>query len=194
MRVENKTIKVTGGSLFAALSIILAVFIAPIVPRLGWGIAIIDPVSVTWILSFLIFGFLSGIICSLAGFIGLFLVDPFIPWGPIFILFATLPLIIIPYAIVKTHSKDANVNEEFSSIKKYMLLSSPAILVRCVIMLLANVLFFWFIMPYAINQFGGLLLISVFVIFINIEQSFWDLYLPWVIVYKTKIYTVSSNH
>ncbi|MHA1754365.1 MAG: hypothetical protein ACTSYR_02480 [Candidatus Odinarchaeia archaeon] len=191
MEFKNNTVKVAGAAIFSAISIVFAITLTPILPRLGWGIAIIDPVSIIWVLCFLIFGFTSGIVCSLIGFIALFTVDPFIPWGPMFKLLATLPLIITPYLLVKLKNNqygNKHLGLEFNSLKKYSLMIIPAIIIRCGIMLVANLLFFIILIPTAIEVFGGILTISVFVIGINIEQSIWDLYIPWVISYPTKIY------
>ena len=63
-------------SVLAALSIAVAP-IASFVPRIpGWGIALFDPVSIFWVVAFLMGGYWVGIMSAFAGTFGLFLYDP----------------------------------------------------------------------------------------------------------------------
>jgi len=191
---KNIAVKTAGGAVFSAISIGFAVSLSPIVPRIpGWGIAIIDPVSIIWILCFLIFGVFAGLICALAGFTTLFYVDPFIPWGPLFKLAATLPLIIIPYILVK-YFRNQNFQKlglKFEKPSVYLIAGLLAVAVRCVIMGVFNILFFMFILGEgAITAVGGLQTVLIIAVAINAEQSFWDLGLPWLITYPTGVYRI----
>ncbi len=191
---NNITVKITGGAIFSAISIGLAVSLAPILPRMpGWGIAFIDPVSIIWVLCFLIFGLLSGLICAFSGFAALFYVDPFIPWGPLFKLTATLPLIILPYALLKYFKNQDSqpLGLRFERLSVYSLFTIPALIIRCVIMGVVNIFFFIFILgEAAITAVGGLPTILLIAMAINAEQSIWDLYIPWLLTYPTKIYKI----
>jgi riboflavin transporter FmnP len=52
-----KTIQIAGAAIFGALSVVISALTTPIIPRIpGWGMAIFDPVSIIWIICFLIFG------------------------------------------------------------------------------------------------------------------------------------------
>ncbi len=189
---NNITVKIAGGAVFSAISIGLALSISPIVPRVpGWGIAFIDPVSIIWVLCFLIFGLLAALICAFSGFAALFYVDPFIPWGPLFKLTATLPLIIIPYILVKYFKNQSSqpLGLKLEKPSFYLLSTLPAIIVRCAVMGFVNILFFIFILGEgAITAVGGLLTVLIMAVAINAEQSIWDLYIPWLLTYPTKIY------
>jgi hypothetical protein len=119
-RVENYTenkkkysivIKITGGAIFAALSLAVAVVAKPLVDslRTPWGMAWWDPVSVIWILSFFVFGYEAGTITSVIGMILLFVTDPTAGWfGPVFKFIATFPLIIVPLIVNKIRKKPLN--------------------------------------------------------------------------------------
>jgi len=88
--------KIVIASVLASLSIAIAP-VAEIVPRIpGWGIAIFDPVSFFWIISFLLGGIWVGLVSTIAGTMGLFLYDP-TAVGPFFKLVATLPMILVPW-------------------------------------------------------------------------------------------------
>ncbi|MHA1409459.1 MAG: hypothetical protein ACTSQY_03905 [Candidatus Odinarchaeia archaeon] len=192
MYLKNSTITITGGAIFSAISLLFALVLTPIVPRLPvWGIALIDPISIIWITCFLIFGITAGIICAFIGFVGLFFVDPFVPWGPLFKLAATLPLIIIPYLYIRLSTKsagDGELGNMFSSGRFYLTATLPAVLVRVILMVIFNILFAYLIIPGFIEASGGLLVFILIVIGINIEQSVWDLLIPWLITYPTGIY------
>ena len=97
-------LQIAGAALFCALSIVFAAFVTPFVPRIpGWGIAIIDPVSIIWVMCFLIFGARSGLLCCVLGTFGLMPFDPFAPIGPLMKLSATVALIIVPIMFLKLY-------------------------------------------------------------------------------------------
>lgn len=101
---EKPLLSVTGmvgAAIFGALGAVVAFMTAPYLPRLAWGIAWIDPVSIIWVTCFLIFGAAAGILCCFIGTVALMFVDPFTPVGPVMKLLATLPMILIPFIILK---------------------------------------------------------------------------------------------
>jgi hypothetical protein len=178
----SPTLEIAGAALFGALSIVVS-FSAAFIPRLPWGIALIDPISIVWMVCFLIFGIRSGIICSVAGTIGLMFFDPFAPIGPFMKLAATLPMIIIPFLILRaTRDKESCSGREFVSPKLWFSAGVIATLVRIIIM-----------MPLVIAVVGllfgtPLMEIVIYVLILNTLQSAWDTVVPWLIVYPTKIY------
>lgn len=92
--------KVALAGIMASLSLAAAP-IASVIPRIpGWEIAFFDPVSFFWIIAFLVGGIWVGMISVAAGTLGLFFFDPS-GVGPIFKILATLPMIIIPWLLVR---------------------------------------------------------------------------------------------
>ena len=96
------TLQLAGGAIFGALSIVVS-FIAAFLPRTPEGFAYFDPVSIIWVLCFLIFGPLAGILCSVIGMVGLMFFDPFAPIGPSMKFIATIPMIIVPMLLKKLY-------------------------------------------------------------------------------------------
>ena len=97
-------LQIAGAALFGALSIVFAAFVTPFVPRVpGWFIAIIDPVSIIWVMCFLIFGARSGLLCCVLGSFGLMPFDISAPIGPLMKFSATVALIIVPIMFLKLY-------------------------------------------------------------------------------------------
>ena len=59
------TLEITGAALFSALSIVVGTFLTPTLTNLlrvpGWFIAIIDLISLIWVVCFLLFGARAGL-------------------------------------------------------------------------------------------------------------------------------------
>ena len=111
-------LQIYAAALFGALSLIVSIFTTSFIPRVpGWGIAIIDPVSIIWILCFLIFGTKAGILCCVIGTFSLMPFDPFAPIGPIMKFAATFYLIIVPILFLKLSSNGDGVRSS-QKIKK----------------------------------------------------------------------------
>ncbi len=177
----SPTLEIAGAALFGALSIVVS-FSAAFIPRLPWGIALFDPISIVWIVCFLIFGIRSGIICSVAGTMGLMFFDPFAPIGPFMKLAATLPMILLPWAILRFKKRESCSGSDFTSTKLWFGSGVIATLVRIAIML-----------PLVVAVVGllfgtPLMEIIIYVLILNTLQSAWDIIVPWMIVYPTKIY------
>ena len=92
-------IKIVGAAIFAAISLVVSLLTTAYLPRVQWGLALIDPVSIIWILSFFIFGYEAGLITSSLGMFLLMPFDPFAPVGEIMKFVATVPLILVPLII-----------------------------------------------------------------------------------------------
>ncbi len=182
-----------GAAIFGSLGAVVAFLTAPYLPRMpGWGIAWIDPVSIIWVTCFFIYGAAAGILCCFIGTVALMFVDPWVPIGPIMKLAATLPMILIPFILLKL-KKDWDYSSEALKGKKIIPLTLIAIVIRLFIMFGANILVF-------ILTFGGIesapllwglegiWVILVVVVVINTLQGIWDILIPWLLVYPTKIY------
>jgi len=201
--VEAETVKrrtalskaIAGAAIFGALSFVISAFTAPYLPRMpGWGIAFIDPVSIIWIMCFLVFGLYTGLLCSAIGALGLMFFDPFAPIGPLMKLTATVPLMLVFYAGLRLKYQNP-CGGELKKVKNYAPLRVAGAALRIVLMVVANILLFMYILNinYAKFSLGGFVLTSwsavVFVaVLINAEQSVWDCVIPYLAVYSTKVY------
>lgn len=178
------TVQIVGASLFGALSIVLSL-LAPILPRFLGGIAFFDPVSIAWILCFLIFGPYSGLLCSVIGFIGLIPFDLSFPIiGPFMKFAATIPLIIMPTLILKLykHQDDLFQKDKLKNVKNYLFTGLMSIIIRTIVMVFLNVIVY-------LVFFGrsGLEAWLIVIIIINPIQSIWDLLIPYLLVFSTKL-------
>ncbi len=185
-----------GAAIFGALGAVVAFLTAPYLPRMPWGIAWIDPVSIIWVTCFFIFGAAAGILCCFIGTVALMFVDPFVPIGPIMKLIATLPMILVPFIILKLKKSWEYSSKELKG-KKIILLSTISILVRLCTMIPANILLFVLLFggiesATPIWGFEGIWAILIVVLVINVLQGIWDILIPWLIVYPTRIYEYST--
>ena len=171
------TIQIAGAAIFGALSIVLS-FVAAFLPRY-MGFAYFDPVSIIWMLCFLIFGPLAGILCSIIGMVGLMPFDPFAPIGPFMKFAATIPMIIVPTLLLKLFKTDEDGSDKLKDPKAYGKTGIIAIIVRVAIMVPINIVVYTM-------MFGseGLEFWILFVIIFNILQGIWDLLIPYLIVFK----------
>lgn len=159
-----------------------------------WGIALIDPVSIIWIICFLIFGLYSGLLCSVIGTFGLMFFDPFAPIGPAMKFSATMPLILMFYLGLRLRYKKPQ-GHYLKSLKNYVPLGIAGTILRILVMTVANVLFFTYVIDISYAKFSlGSLVISSWsavilgAALVNAEQSIWDCAIPYIAVYSTKIY------
>ncbi|WP_455367940.1 ECF transporter S component [[Eubacterium] cellulosolvens] len=186
---------IAGAAIFGALSFVTSALTAPYLPRMpGWGIAFIDPVSIIWIICFLIFGFYTGLLCSIIGTFGLMFFDPFTPIGPVMKFAATLPILLVLYFGLRLKYKIPQ-GENLKSLRNYIPLCLGGAVIRIIVMTVANILLFTYVLSisYAKFSLGGFSLTSwsavIFVaVVINAEQSIWDCLLPYLAVHSTKIY------
>jgi len=193
-------LQISGAALFGALSLIVSVFTTPFLPRIpGWGIAIIDPVSIIWIMCFLIFGTRSGILCCVIGTICLLPFDPFTPIGPIMKFSATFALIIVPIMFLKLNRNELGVrnSQKIKNLTNYVVYGVFGVILRIGVMMIANYLLFITLFAGSVAfvslEFIGLPGVSGWsaiyfgVIIINAETSLWDLIIPYIVVFGFKI-------
>ena len=187
--VRNKrsqfTIKIAGGAIFGALSAVVAFVLSPIINASKisalWGMALFDPTSWIWIICFLIFGPIAGVISTAVGSYGLWIID-LNPLGPVFKITATLPLIVIPTLILKLWKKNTLNSKKLKDVKNYVISGIISIVVRNGIMLIFNIV-------YILIAFGGIDLPFVIaaVLIINTYTSVFDLVAPYLIVFVPKL-------
>jgi riboflavin transporter FmnP len=189
-----KTIQIAGAAIFGALSVVISALTTPIIPRIpGWGMAIFDPVSIIWIICFLIFGPIAGLLCCAIGAFGLLLFDP-TGIGPLFKFIATIPLVIIPTLVLKLFKrKERELNSpKLKNTKNYAFTGILALIVRIVLMIIANVIFFMFFANLfewaeAPGTIQAWIFIIIFAIVVNAYQGALDLIIPYLLVYKTDL-------
>ena len=194
-------LQISGAALFGALSLVVSAFTTNILPRIpGWGIAFIDPVSIIWVICFLVFGAKSGMLCCVIGTLGLMPFDNSLPIvGPLMKLSATFALLIVPILFLKLfrYKEGVKSSEKIKNPRNFIVYGLLGILLRIGVMMIANYLLFVTILAYAfpfvsLDFFGlpgvtGWTAIIIVVIFINAETSLWDLIIPYAIVFGAKI-------
>jgi len=199
-RRSQYTLQIVGAALFGALSIVLSALLVPIIPRIpGWGIAIIDPVSILWIMCFLIFGAKSGLLCCVIGTVGLMPFDPFAPIGPIMKFSATVSLIIVPIIFLKLYKTIPGIraSQKMKNIRNYVVYGVFGTGLRIAIMMVFNILLFLTLFSDGIafvdldfiglSGITGWTAIIIGVIIINAETSLWDLLVPYLVIFVPKI-------
>ena len=173
--------QVVTASVLAALSIAVAP-VASFVPRIpGWGIALFDPVSIFWVVAFLLGGYWVGIVSVFSGTFGLFLYDP-TAIGPVFKLLATLPMILVPWFGVRRLGSEVG-GESLSKPRFYATLMILAFILRIAIMVPVNLMYGAIALPFLTVEF-----ILGYAIILNAFQSIWDALIPFIIVHKTDIF------
>ncbi|MFW9792834.1 MAG: hypothetical protein ACFFEE_00920 [Candidatus Thorarchaeota archaeon] len=187
---SDRVRKIAVGGILASISVAVAPTIGFIARVAGWGIAFFDHVSIFWMISFLIGGPLVGSISLFAGGIALFPFDPFAPFGPIFKIIATLPMMLVPwYGVRRLKSEDNGTEisipggETLSRPRFYATLMFLGLLLRLALMIPINVAYLALVAP----AFSIEMVIN-FGIILNISQSLWDALIPFIIVYPTGVF------
>jgi riboflavin transporter FmnP len=200
--VKNKNISliIAGGSIFAALSYGLQVLTAPFVDVLrvpGWFIAFFDPVSIIWVMSFLVFGIKAGLLTSAIGAVLLTITDntPSGFIGPMMKFIATITLIVTPWIISKIR-KTKLTSEYLLGHQVFIKTWIFAVLVRAVVMIVMNWLVLAYIYPMffpidvltfnlkwlGLTTINGWTAVIITNVLINSLQSVWDYFVSYGVV------------
>lgn len=185
IEVSDSTERVTRiavGGVLAALSVAVAPSVGFIARVAGWGIAFFDHVSIFWMVSFLIGGPLVGSISLIAGGIALFPFDPFSPFGPVFKMIATLPMMAVPWCGVR-RLRNGVGGESLSKPRFYATLMALAFALRLSLMIPINLAYGALFAPFLSVEY-----ILSFAIILNASQSVWDALIPFIIVYPTGLF------
>ena len=190
------TRKIGAAAVFGGLSFLLDALTAPYLPRVpGWGIGFIDPVSIIWITSYLLFGLTVGLSTSAIGTMGLMFFDPFTPVGPIMKFLATIPIILALDGGMRLMHIKPYSGISLKPLKRYIPLSLVGVTVRVVLMTFMNVLLFLTILSlsYASINLFGLQLTSwdavvTVAVLVNAEQSIWDCGVSYLLTFSTRLY------
>lgn len=194
------TLEIAGAAIFAALSIVVGAFITPIIPRVpGWFIAIIDPISIIWIICLLIFGVRSGLLCSVVGAVGLMPFDPTVWLGPLMKLASTLSIIIVPIVLLKLYKTDPKIkaSQKLKKPRNYVFYGFLGMILRIIVMVLLNIVVFATIYASELESISlaflglptitGITAIIIGAPIINAWQSVVDLLIPYLLVFQTGI-------
>jgi riboflavin transporter FmnP len=177
-------LQIAGAALFSALSLIVSLFVVPFLPRTPEGFAYFDPVSIIWVTCYLIFGPLAGVLCCGIGSIALMPFDPFAPIGPLMKFSATFSLIIIPILLLKLTKRKENIRKSqvLKKVHNYIIYGLFGTVFRIIVMVILNIIVY--LMLYGTS---GLEIWIVLVIVLNALTSLWDLLIPYLIVFGTKL-------
>jgi len=181
------TIQIVGAAIFGALSAIAFPILKPIIDatRVPQGLALFDPISIIWMACFLIFGPLAGVLCCFTGFVTLIPFDTSIPViGPLMELCATLPLVIVPTLFLRLYKreKDSLNSLKLRKFKNYLISAVIGIGIRIIVMVLLNIAVY-----VAFFGWGGLEAWLILVVWVNAITSIWDLFIPYGLIYGTKL-------
>ncbi|MGQ4873178.1 MAG: hypothetical protein ACP6IY_03805 [Promethearchaeia archaeon] len=180
---SQRTIQIAGAAIFGALSFVLSMFIVPYLPRTHEGIAYFDPVSIVWMTCFLIFGPLAGIICTVIGTLLLFPFDPFTPIGPLMKFAATFSLMIVPILLFRLYKKNGErKSQKLKNPRNYIIGGALGTAFRIGVMVILNIIVYL-----AFYGSQGLEYWVVIVILLNALTSLWDLLVPYLLVFSTKL-------
>jgi len=197
------TLEITGAALFSALSIVVGTFLTPTLTNLlripGWFIAIIDLISLIWVVCFLLFGPRAGLVCCIVGTFGLMPFDPSAPVGPLMKLAATVSLIIVPIIFLKLfkHKEDIRNSQKLKKRSNYILYGLLGTALRIIVMVFLNILVFLTVFSLYLDQITlaflglpevtGLTAVIIGAPIINAWQSGLDLVIPYIIVFGLQL-------
>jgi len=191
MKTQSIIIKIVGGSIFAAMSLVISLLTDASLPETPWGLQWFDPVSIIWILSFFIFGYEAGILTSVVGMVLLFITDDYAVYlGPLFKFLATIPLIVVPLIIEKIR-KHPITSEHSLKISNLIINWSFSLVIRLIIMISFNLFavfvlfeveFSGLISSLTFGSLSGLSAFLILTVLINIIQSISDYLIPSALV------------
>ena len=198
----ERTKKIAAAAILASLSVAVSP-IASFVPRVPtFGIAIFDPISLFWIIAFLVGGIWVGLFSMVAGGIMLNFFDPFPIIGPMLKILATAPMVILPWLAVRRNGNqqerrlmratsqltgavedDSRGGAALSKVRLYTGLMFLAYLIRLAMMIPVNLV----VVPFIWGVSDPTFIISYTVI-LNTIQSFWDAFLPFLVIHRTQVF------
>ena len=201
----ERTKKIAAAAILASLSVAVSP-VASFVPRVPtFGIAVFDPISLFWVIAFLLGGIWVGLFSMTAGGIMLNFFDPFPIIGPMLKFLATAPMVILPWLAVRRNGRHEERNilrlssplsgvvaqdlaggSALSKARLYAALMLLAFLVRLIMMIPLNLV----VVPFIWGVSDPIFIISYTVV-LNTVQSFWDAFLPFIVIHRTQVF---KNH
>lgn len=195
--------KVAVAAVLASLSVAVSPIAAGI-PRIPlFGIAIFDPISLFWMIAFLVGGFWVGLFSMATGAFMLNFFDPYPIFGPMLKFLATFPMVILPWLAVRNtenqgQSRLLSIVQRIgrqpdsgnlggallSKTRIFSLLMVLSYLVRIAVMTPVNLIVVPFI--WGVTDPG---FIIIYTVGLNTIQSFWDAFIPFIVVHRTPIFS-----
>ncbi len=172
-------------AIMGALAAISAVLqLAHVGYQTNWGMWI-DLVAVTWIIAYFLFGIRAGILVSITGSLIITIFAPFSWVGAIAKLVATIPMILIPFIILKFTKIQ---RKDLQNIKNLVLVLIISLIIRSFVMVIFN---YGFLLPIflegkSINEIMNFLPWYIIVI-LNMIQGVLEVLLAWVLVFRFKL-------
>jgi riboflavin transporter FmnP len=202
---NNVSLKVAGAAIFSALSYVVAFFTTKYIPRVpGWQIAYFDPISIIWMMAFLIFGFEAGLLTYAIGFVILMVFDPSAPIGPVMKIAATIWFVLFPYLYTKLKSKQPFSQENLKQLKYFIPSVLIGLIFRIIFMMAANfiILLYIFNIPLeymslswiGLPNINAVPAVIVTVILINTIQTIFDTLVPYLVVFKTNLTKMTPGY
>ncbi|MHA2068393.1 MAG: hypothetical protein ACXABY_28860, partial [Candidatus Thorarchaeota archaeon] len=198
----ERTKKIAAAAILASLSVAVSP-VAAALPRIPlFGIAVFDPISLFWVIAFLLGGIWVGLFSMIAGGIMLNFFDPFPIIGPLLKFLATVPLVILPWLAVRRNGDQEGRSilalssriggavkqglrggSALSKVRLYVALMFLAYLVRLTLMIPVNLV----VVPFIWGISDPIFIISYTVV-LNTIQSFWDAFLPFIVIHRTQVF------
>ncbi|NHJ13581.1 MAG: hypothetical protein EAX95_07880 [Candidatus Thorarchaeota archaeon] len=192
--------KVAVAAILASLSVAVSP-IALVIPRIpGFGIAVFDPISIFWMIAFLVGGFWVGLVSMVTGAFMLNFFDPFPIFGPLLKFLATFPMIVLPWLAVRNAGGEreyweSEVEEErpdpenprgalLSKGRFFAVLMVFSYVIRISLMVPVNLVVVPFI--WGVTDAG---FIITYTLILNTLQSFWDALIPFIVIHRTPIFS-----
>jgi hypothetical protein len=185
LSTESKSSVIAKKIATAAILAGMSVAISPVVsflPRHPWQIAYFDPVSLFWIVSFLVGGVEVGLLSTTIGAIALIPFDPSGVVGPLYKFLATLPMIVIPWLGTKIRKQGLG-GEYLSRPIPYFALMVIAFIARLAIMIPLNL----YMAPLFVPGVGVTEIILV-TLLVNSTQSALDAAIPFIVVHPSGVF------
>ena len=196
------TLQLVGAAIFSALSIVISIYIVPLLPRVpGMPMAYIDPISFIWITCFLVFGAEAGLLCCGIGTVGLMFADiANAPWGPLMKFAATFSLIIVPIIFTKISKRKSGERESqiLKKPKNFIFYGALGTGLRIIVTLVLNIILAYTVYAAFIAyvnldflghpEISGINAVIIGFPIVNAWQSAFDLLIPYAIVFGAMDY------
>lgn len=178
MKIKTLAFCAALASISATVQLIHIGYLSP-----SWGMWI-DFVAVTWIIAFFLYGLKASVLVSLFGSLVITLFSPDTWLGASMKFAATLPVILVLFAVMKILKKDYKYWSNLNNLKIPVLL---AILIRVIIVIPLN---YYYAIPIWTNMspIQAMMAIPWWVIAsFNAIQTIVDVFLAWLLVYRFKL-------
>ena len=181
----SRTYFIVSAAVLAAASIIFDMI--PL-PRAPWGMKI-DFVGTVWVLSYFLYGLSHALVVSVIATLYILLFSSTGYVGAVMKFIATVPMFLVPAAFAMVPSLSKRGRGLFRSPLVITAVAIVASVVRLLVAAAANLywaipIFYNMTPEQALQWFGGLIPLFVFVAGFNVVQGIVDIYVSWFIALK----------